>query len=100
MSEYNPAKNFGNQNLKKVTSNTDLSSLVYGKVQPQAIPLEQAVLGAIMIDRDALTSVLDILQPEAFYKTAHQVIYRVMMNLFDKSQPIDILTVNDGSLVN
>ena len=95
MSEF-PAKSFGNKNLKKVKSDSDLSSLVYGKVQPQAIPLEQAVLGAIMIDRDALTSVLDILQPEAFYKTAHQVIYRVMMNLFDKSQPIDILTVNDG----
>ncbi|MEL6986975.1 MAG: replicative DNA helicase [Bacteroidota bacterium] len=96
MAENNPLKSLPGQRLKRVGGDSDLSNLVYGKVQPQAIPLEQAVLGSIMIDKDAITSVLDILQPEAFYKKAHSVIYKAMMHLFDKSLPIDILTVNEA----
>ncbi len=73
----------------------DLSNFVFGKVQPQALPLEEAVLGAIMLDKDAVTSVLDILSAESFYSTAHQLIYKAMLILFEKSHPIDILTVTD-----
>jgi replicative DNA helicase len=71
----------------------DLSNYVFGKVQPQAIPLEEAVLGAVMLDKNALTIIIDILQPESFYLEAHQEIYRAMRQLFDRSQPIDLLTV-------
>jgi len=71
----------------------DLSSLVYGKVQPQATDLEEAVLGAIMLDKDAFTVVLDILRPSSFYTDAHNLIYNAMMQLFERSQPIDLLTV-------
>ena len=73
----------------------DLSAYVFGKVQPQALPLEEAVLGAIMLDKDALPVVLDILQSESFYSDAHQVIYRAMLRLFEKSQPVDLLTVTE-----
>ncbi len=73
----------------------DLSNFVFGKVQPQALPLEEAVLGAIMLDKDAVTSVLDILSPSSFYSTAHELIYKAMLVLFEKSHPIDILTVTD-----
>ncbi|MBK9487721.1 MAG: replicative DNA helicase [Haliscomenobacter sp.] len=73
----------------------DLSSFVFGKVPPQAIPLEEAVLGALMIDKDALTSVLDILQADSFYLDAHQLIYKAMLRLFERSQPIDLLTVTE-----
>ena len=71
----------------------DLSPYVFGKVQPQALPLEEAVLGAIMLDKDALAVVLDILRSESFYTESHQLIYKAMLRLFEKTQPVDLLTV-------
>lgn len=64
-----------------------------GKLPPQAIELEEAVLGALMIEKDALTTVVDILQPASFYKESHQRIYNSILILFGKSEPIDLLTV-------
>ncbi len=64
-----------------------------GKLPPQAIELEEAVLGALMIEKDALTAVVDILQETSFYKEAHQRIYKAIISLFGKSEPIDMLTV-------
>lgn len=64
-----------------------------GKVPPQAIELEEAVLGALMLEKDALTSVIDILKVESFYKEAHKVIFQAILDLFTESQPIDLLTV-------
>jgi replicative DNA helicase len=64
-----------------------------GKLPPQALELEEAVLGALMLEKDALTSVIDILKPKSFYKDAHQRIFSAILALFDKSEPIDILTV-------
>ncbi len=77
------------------TRREDLSNFVFGKVPPQAIPLEEAVLGAIMLEKDALSVVLDILQPESFYLEAHQMIYRAMKRLFERSYPVDLLTVTE-----
>lgn len=74
---------------------TGLENYVFGKVQPQAIPLEEAVLGALMLDRDALAIVTDILMPESFYLEAHQHIYRACIALFNASHPIDLLTVTE-----
>lgn len=67
----------------------------HGKLPPQAIELEEAVLGAIMLEKDALTSIIDVLKPEAFYKEAHQRIFEAIIALFTKSQPVDILTVTN-----
>ncbi len=71
----------------------DMSSFFFGRVLPQAVPLEEAVLGAIMLDKDALTVVIDILRPDSFYREEHQQIYRAMIRLFERSNPIDSLTV-------
>src|ERR1700750_2883309 len=71
----------------------DLSTMVYGKVPPQAKDLEEAVLGAIMLEKSAFDTVIEILKPECFYVEAHQRIFRAMQSLANKSQPIDILTV-------
>ncbi|MEM9917444.1 MAG: replicative DNA helicase [Bacteroidota bacterium] len=87
-----PVKNIANYRNKK---GNDLSSYVFGKVQPQALPLEEAVLGAIMLDKDALPVVLDILQSESFYSDAHQLIYKAMLRLFERTQPVDLLTVTE-----
>ena len=67
--------------------------MVYGKVPPQSKDLEEAVLGAIMLEKGAFDTVVEILKPECFYVDAHQRIFEAMKNLANKSQPIDILTV-------
>jgi len=69
----------------------ELSQL--GKLPPQATDLEEAVLGALMLEKDALTNVIDILRPQSFYKEAHKEIYQAIYDLFQESEPIDILTV-------
>jgi replicative DNA helicase len=67
--------------------------MVYGKVPPQAKDLEEAVLGAVMLEKSAFDTVVEILKPECFYVEANQRIYRAMQTLQQKNQPIDILTV-------
>ncbi|SMO48489.1 replicative DNA helicase [Solitalea koreensis] len=71
------------------------TTLPGGKLQPQAIELEEAVLGSVMIEKNALTSVIEFLRPEIFYKDAHQKIYQAIIDLYNNSQPIDILTVTN-----
>lgn len=70
-------------------------ALDYGKIPPQALDLEQAVLGAIMLEKDAILSVLDILEPESFYKEAHQQIYTAAQQLSMQENPIDLLTITE-----
>jgi len=70
-------------------------SLEKGKIPPQAVDLEEAVLGAMMIDKKGIDDVIDILHPEAFYDAKHKEIYEVIYELFQNSQPIDLLTVSN-----
>lgn len=75
---------------------TDMSSLIYGKLPPQAPELEEAVLGAIMLEKEKMAEVLEIIQSEdCFYVDAHQKIYGAIRRLFDKGMPVDLLTVTD-----
>ncbi len=64
------------------------------KLPPQAIDLEEAVLGAMMIDSKNLDETIDILTPDAFYKDAHKLIFEAIYTLFHDTQPIDLLTVS------
>lgn len=74
----------------------DFNSIMYGKVPPQAIELEEAVLGAIMLETDKLAETLEIIQAtDCFYVEAHQKIYACIRNLFDKGIPVDLLTVSE-----
>ncbi|MEE9438100.1 MAG: replicative DNA helicase [Saprospiraceae bacterium] len=82
--------------MSAVNKNSESNELIYGKVQPQAIPLEEAVLGAIMLDKDALPSVTEILRKDSFYLEAHQEIYSAIEEIYGKSQPIDLLTVHEA----
>ena len=95
MSEQKQFSSSKNIPLKPVKSGQDMTSLIYGRIQPQALDLEEAVLGGIMLDKDALTVVIDILQPDSFYKESHLTIYSGMLDLFSRSQPIDLLTVTE-----
>jgi len=67
----------------------------HGKVPPQAVDLEEAVLGAMMLEKDAVAAVIDILKPEVFYKEIHQKIFEAIRDLFARSEPVDILTVTN-----
>ncbi|MFN9949810.1 MAG: replicative DNA helicase [Bacteroidota bacterium] len=78
---------------RRKTGVTDTSPLLYGKVPPQARDLEQAVLGAIMLEKSAYDTVTEILKPECFYTEANQLIFRCMHDLQQKNMPIDLLTV-------
>jgi replicative DNA helicase len=76
---------------RRTKLNNPVSGL--GKLPPQAVDLEEAVLGALMLEKDALSSVIDILKPEVFYKDSHQKIFQAIRTLFEKTSPVDILTV-------
>ena len=71
------------------------SALDMGRIPPQAIDLEQAVLGAMMLDKNAVTDTIDILKQESFYDPKHQYIFEAIRDLFGTSKPIDLLTVTD-----
>ncbi len=66
-----------------------------GKLTPQAVEFEEAVLGALMIDDNAVTEVLSVLKPEMFYVEANQHVFSAIQRLFSASQPIDVLTVTN-----
>ncbi len=75
-------------------SNTPLLN-EYGKLPPQALELEEAVLGALMLQKDAYSQVCDYLKPDCFYKDAHRYIYTAIMNLASKQDPVDMMTVTE-----
>ncbi len=83
-------------NTKKYPKKINIDqSLDYGNIPPQALDLEEAVLGAIMLEKDAIIAVMDIIQPESFYKEVHQKIFKAVLDLSQELQPIDILTVTE-----
>lgn len=63
------------------------------KTEPQAIDLEEAVLGAILIDKEALVDIMDILRPEMFYGDANRLVYEAILTLSMECKPVDLLTV-------
>ncbi len=71
----------------------ELGAMMYGKVPPQAKDLEEAVLGAIMLEKSAFDTIVEILKPECFYTESHQRIFKAMQALAQKNLPIDLLTV-------
>ena len=79
----------------KKTKKSTVISLEKGKIPPQAVDLEEAVLGAMMIDKKGVDDVIDILHPDVFYKEAHQLIYEAIYTLFQNAEPIDLRTVSN-----
>ncbi|MFD0861242.1 replicative DNA helicase [Sungkyunkwania multivorans] len=86
------------ENLNPITGykvdKSKLISLEKGKIPPQALDLEEVVLGAMMIDKKGVDEIIDILHPDAFYKDAHKYIFEAIFKLFENSEPIDLLTVS------
>ena len=86
MAKQYPARNRNNDVFAEL--NREL-----GTIPPQAIDLEEAVLGALLIEKDAMMAVQEILKPESFYREAHQWIYQAMLDLSARIEPIDLYTV-------
>ncbi len=77
------------------TDKSKIISLEKGKLPPQALELEEAVLGAMMIDKKGIDEIIDILNPDSFYDKRHQEIYSAIYTLFQNSEPIDLLSVSN-----
>tara|TARA_B100000963_G_scaffold341991_1_gene342355 strand:+ start:30883 stop:32406 length:1524 start_codon:yes stop_codon:yes gene_type:complete len=80
--------------LSKSISRSNLVNLEQGKLPPQAIDLEEAVLSAMLIDKKGVDEVIDFLSPEVFYKDSNKIIFETIQSLFQDSEPIDLLTVS------
>ena len=85
-------KNFNKDKIRRKPL-LETGNMVFGKIPPQAKDLEEAILGAIMLEKSAFDTVIEILKPECFYVEAHQKIYKAMQSLQIKNLPIDLLTV-------
>lgn len=87
-------------NIKKEFGNTrkrpDISTLVYGKIPPQCPEIEEAVLGAILLEREAVEAAISVINsPDCFYVDAHRKIFAATMELYRKGSPVDLLTVTE-----
>ena len=80
---------------KKVKTVSPIPVNEYGKLPPQAIELEEAVLGALMLEKDAYSVVSEIIKAETFYKESHQKIFQAINQLIGHNQPVDILTIRE-----
>ncbi|HHG84990.1 MAG TPA: replicative DNA helicase [Bacteroidetes bacterium] len=88
---YAPSKDFRSKKYKQ----QDTGALRAGRIPPQAVEMEQAVLGALLLEKDALNKIVDVVRPEMFYKESHKLVYQGAIHLFQNSEPIDILTVKN-----
>jgi len=87
MAEINKTRN------PRTQQNTRTFFEEHGRVPPQALDLEESVLGALLIEKEPLNIVMEILKPESFYRDAHQLIFAAVQQLFAKLEPVDTLTV-------
>ena len=82
-----------NKGSMPIMDNTRVIGVEAGKLPPQAVDIEEAVLGAVMLEKDAIYDVIEILKPDCFYKEAHARIYQAVIDLSIREEPIDLLTV-------
>ena len=63
------------------------------RIPPQNIAAEQSILGALLMDKDAVLRCIEILKPESFYRDDHSIIYSAILGLFEKNEPVDLVTL-------
>lgn len=66
-----------------------------GKIPPNDVEAEQAVLGSMLLDKDAVINAIDVLKPEDFYREENKIIFSAMLSLYKRVEPIDMITVKD-----
>src|ERR671911_2371060 len=77
------------------TPPSESAHAVIDRLPPQSLEAEQSVLGAILIDRDAVVEVAEFLRPADFYRQANGAVYAAVLELFEKREPVDIVTVSE-----
>ncbi len=80
---------------RRLTDIVGASTQAEGRVPPQAIDVETAVLGAMLLDKEAIAKALEVLGAESFYRPAHQSIFSAMTSLFERSEPVDLITLTE-----
>ncbi|MEY5043720.1 MAG: replicative helicase, partial [Bacteroidota bacterium] len=88
-----PSSSFAADRLRNSARAAIAGGDMLGKLPPQALELEEAVLGALMLEQSAVNEVIDVLTADSFYKEAHRHIYAAIVDLFQESEPVDMLTV-------
>ncbi len=83
------------QKAAKGREESGMEELDHAKLPPQALELEEAVLGAMLLEKEAVNEAIDVLNPDVFYKDAHCRIFEAIKEIFERSEPIDILTVTN-----
>jgi replicative DNA helicase len=81
--------------MKKNNNNTNVDIYQFSKIPPQARELEEAVIGSLLIDKNAYTQIIGILNPEMFYVDAHCTIFGAIRTMINNSEPVDLLTITD-----
>lgn len=82
---------FKNKKHRQLSQPTSLDNI--GKLPPQATDMEEAILGAMLLEKEALVTVIDVLKPDSFYKAQNGIVFGAIKSLFMRSEPVDILTV-------
>ncbi len=90
-----PRANKSKEGKKTSAVKINKQAAQFDRLPPQNIEAEQSVLGALMLNQDAIVKVSDIIRPEDFYRGAHKLIYETMVELFDKNEPIDLLSISN-----
>jgi len=75
---------------EKTTTNENI-----GKMPPQNLEAEQSVLGSLLIDKDAITKIADIVRPDDFYKDIHGILFETMTDLYEQREPIDVVALSN-----
>src|SRR6185369_3537275 len=65
------------------------------QLPPQNLDAEKSLLGSLLLDRESINKIVDFLRPEDFYNRAHQIIYENILKLFEKREPIDLLSLSN-----
>ena len=79
----------------KKTFKGNKANLLLGKLPPQNAEAEESLLSAILIDNSVINDVVEILTPEDFYRTRHQIIFRSIFELFENKEPVDLVTLTN-----
>ena len=72
-----------------------LNDLLTSKIPPHSLEAERAMLGAVLLERESLPKAIELLKPSDFYKEGHRKIFDAMIGLFERNEPVDLLTVSE-----
>jgi replicative DNA helicase len=80
---------------KNMDFNSEKILSAESRVPPQAMEIESAVLASMLLEKEAIAKAIEVLDETAFYKPAHASIYKAMLALFERSEPVDLITLTE-----